>query len=87
MKSYSKNCWNWDVLPVEWKLERIMKTIFDYLKDCNVPEFAPSVLLWNHNQRQSVGVIHDLVYSAINLAPDNSDTNLAQKEEQITSTR
>lgn len=57
-----------------------MKTIFDYLKDCNVREFAPSVLLWNHNQRQFVGVIYDPVYS-INLAPDNSDNNLAQKEE------
>ena len=53
-----------------------MKTIFDYLKDCNVP----SVLLWNHNQRQLVGVIYDPVYS-INLAHDNSDNNLAQKEE------
>ena len=67
-------------MPVEWKLERIMKTIFDYLKDCNVPEFDPSVLLWNHNQRQFVGVIYDPVYS-INLAPENSDNNLAQKEE------
>ena len=64
-----------------------MKTIFDYLKGCNVPEFAPSVLLWDHSQRQFWGVIHDPVYSAINLVPDNSDNNLAQKEKQITFTR